>query len=96
MHIVHSQPFEDCRKWFYENLYGGKPPTNELNLAAESNTILVDRGRSFLTSYYQLIEQSSPACDNGLTSSTTISLSLITNIIHPLASTQIIISPGFQ
>ena len=46
MHIVHAQPFADRKKWFYENLYGGKPPSNELTLAAETNSILVDRGDS--------------------------------------------------
>ena len=44
MHIVHAQPFDDRKKWFYENLYQGKPPNNELTLAAETNAIMVDRG----------------------------------------------------
>ena len=47
MHIVHAQPFDDRKNWFYENLYQGKPPNNELTLAAESNAIMVDRGKHF-------------------------------------------------
>ena len=45
MHIVHAQPFDDRKKWFYENLYQGKPPNNELTLVAETNAIMVDRGK---------------------------------------------------
>ena len=45
MHIVHAQPFDDRKTWFYENLYQGKPPNNELTLAAETNAIMVDRGK---------------------------------------------------
>ena len=45
MHIVHAQPFESRKKWFYENLHGSKPPSNELSLAAEENVIEVDRGK---------------------------------------------------
>ena len=44
MHIVHAQPFDDRKDWFYENLYKGKPPTNELTLATQANVIQVDRG----------------------------------------------------
>eukprot|EP00731_Ephydatia_muelleri_P024602 Em0016g873a len=36
MHIVHTQPFEDRKKWFYENLYNGNEPSTELTLAAEN------------------------------------------------------------
>ena len=44
VHIVHAQPFHDRKTWFYQNLYQGKAPSNELTLAAQSNAILVDRG----------------------------------------------------
>ena len=49
MHIVHAQPFDNRKNWFYENLYKGKPPSNELTLATQANVIEVDRG--ILNSY---------------------------------------------
>ena len=46
MHIIHAQPFESRKNWFYENLHGDRPPTNELSLAArEDGVIEVDRGK---------------------------------------------------
>ncbi len=45
MHIVHAQPFDDRKDWFYQNLYKGKPPSNELTLATQANVIEVDRGK---------------------------------------------------
>ena len=56
MHIVHAQPFDDRKKWFYENLYQGKPPNNELTLAAETNAIMVDRGKWYWSSRVSLCE----------------------------------------
>jgi len=44
MHVVHAQPFHDRKNWFYENLYQGKPPSTELSLASQQNSIEVDRG----------------------------------------------------
>lgn len=39
-----SQPFEERKKWFYENLYHGSSPSQTLSLAANNNEIIVDRG----------------------------------------------------
>lgn len=44
MHVVHAQPFQDRKKWFYENLYDGKPPSTELTLSSQQTAIEVDRG----------------------------------------------------
>ena len=44
MHVVHAQPFQDRKKWFYENLYDGKPPSMELTFASQQTAIEVDRG----------------------------------------------------
>ena len=38
------QPFEDRKKWFYENLYSGNPPSNQLILTSNDSEIIVDRG----------------------------------------------------
>lgn len=46
MHIVHAQPFESRKDWFYENLHGSKPPSNELSLVSEERVIEVDRGET--------------------------------------------------
>ena len=46
MHIVQAQPFDDRKDWFYQNLYKGKPPSNELTLATQENVIEVDRGKA--------------------------------------------------
>ena len=45
MHIIHAQPFESRKDWFYENLHGDRPPANELSLAREDGVIEVDRGK---------------------------------------------------
>ena len=45
MHIVQAQPFESRKKWFYENLYGNKPPSNDLILTDDASVIEVDRGK---------------------------------------------------
>eukprot|EP00731_Ephydatia_muelleri_P024575 Em0016g846a len=50
MHIVHTQPFEDRKKWFYENLYNGNQPSTELTLVAENAALLVERENIFTSS----------------------------------------------
>ncbi len=44
VHIIHAQPFDDRKNWFYENLYKEKPPSTEINLTPENNLIQVERG----------------------------------------------------
>ena len=44
MHIIHAQPFQSRKDWFYENLHGNHPPSTELSLAREDRVIEVDRG----------------------------------------------------
>ncbi len=46
MHIVHAQPFNDRKNWFYENLYQGKPPSTELTLSSQQNALEIDRGEN--------------------------------------------------
>ena len=52
MHIVHAQPFESRKDWFYENLHGNKPPSNELSLVTEDRVIEVDRGEQIIHCRY--------------------------------------------
>ena len=50
MHIVHAQPFESRKAWFYENLHRDSPPSTELSLAREEEGVIeVDRGECVLS-----------------------------------------------
>ena len=42
---MQAQPFESRKKWFYENLYGNKPPSSDLILTDDATVIEVDRGK---------------------------------------------------
>ncbi len=44
VHIIHAQPFDDRKNWFYENLHKEKPPSTEINMNPENNLIEVERG----------------------------------------------------
>ncbi|XP_019853444.1 PREDICTED: E3 ubiquitin-protein ligase HACE1-like [Amphimedon queenslandica] len=58
IHIVHAQPFEDRKKWFYENLYDGAEPNQQLTLVPQENEIIVDRENIFTTSCSKISEAS--------------------------------------
>ncbi|XP_064396022.1 E3 ubiquitin-protein ligase HACE1-like [Halichondria panicea] len=50
VHIIHAQPFDDRKNWFYENLHKEKPPSTEINMNPENNLIEVERDNIFNTS----------------------------------------------
>lgn len=44
LHWNFVQPFDLRKKWFYDNLYKDKRPSNELNLLQDAQVMMVDRG----------------------------------------------------
>ena len=46
--IFCTQPFELRKKWFYENLYKDKKPTNDISMLEEAQVMMVDRGVLYL------------------------------------------------
>jgi E3 ubiquitin-protein ligase HACE1 len=67
MHIVHTQPFESRKDWFYQNLYGDKPPSNELTPTSRESVIEVDRDNIFTTSCSKVSETSVSTLKDSLT-----------------------------
>jgi E3 ubiquitin-protein ligase HACE1 len=67
MHIIHAQPFESRKDWFYENLHGDRPPANELSLAREDGVIEVDRDNIFNSSCCKISESPVSALKENLT-----------------------------
>ncbi|XP_065916670.1 E3 ubiquitin-protein ligase HACE1-like isoform X2 [Dysidea avara] len=56
MHIVREQPFDLRKKWFYDNLYKDKRPSNEINMFQDAQVMMVDRGNIFSSSCSKIME----------------------------------------